>query len=135
MPSRRLLNAVFGTSFATELTLGAPAESSSGAWLAASPSTGALVVETVPTDAAGESRSAADACKLASFSLALADAVIVHAPCVAPSPALVKAEFERLFSHHLAAGGAADEGSNTPPTQPPPGVVDKNVTFVKVALF
>ena len=103
---RRLLNAVFGTSFATELTLGAPDDDSAGAWLAASPSTGALVVETVPTDAAGESRSAADACKLASFSLALADAVIVHAPCVAPSPALVKAEFERLFSHHLAAGGA-----------------------------
>jgi len=38
--------------------------------------------------------------------------VIVHAPCVAPSPGLVKEEFERLFSHHLAAGGA-DSGAST----------------------
>ena len=109
---RRLLNAVFGTSFATELQLDGADEGSAGAWLAASPSTGALVLDTQALDAIGEARSSADACKLASFSLALADAVIVHSPCVAPSAALVKDEFERIFSHHLTAGGG-DSGATT----------------------
>ena len=100
---RRLLNAVFGTSYPTELSLGAQDEKSAGAWLAASPSTGALVVETRPLATSGEKRPAADAEKLASFSLAVADAVIVHSPAVAPTASLVKETYERLFSHYLAA--------------------------------
>ena len=116
--ARKLLNAVFGTSYPTDVVLGSQGGSSAGAWLAASPSTGTLVVETRPCAPSGEKRAAADSCKLASFSLALADAVIVHAPAVAPSAALLRETYERLFSHHLAAGqGAieadADAGSKT----------------------
>lgn len=113
---RRLLNAVFGTSYPTDLSLGAPDEKAAGAWLAASPSTGALVVETRPLSSSGETRSSADSDKLASFSLALADAVIVHPPAVGPSAALVKETYERLFSHHLAAAQGslpAADGSKT----------------------
>jgi hypothetical protein len=108
---RKLLNAVFGTSFDDSFALGAQPEATSGAWIAASPSTGALVLDTRPIEPSGESRSPADSCKLASFSLAVADAVIVHSPCVAPSAGLVKETYERLFSHHIAArrGAAADD--------------------------
>ena len=107
---RRLLNAVFGTSFGTEISLDAPSDADGGAYLAASPSTGALVVEVQPVDPpSGEQRSPADADKLASFSLALADAVIIHSPCVAPSAALLKETYERIFSHHLASKPAGSE--------------------------
>lgn len=99
-----LLNAIFGTTFASESPLSAPDSASSGAWLAASPSTGALVLDIRPTEAVGAERSTSDKCMMASFSLALADVVILHAPCVAPSVADAKDEFERIFSHHLSSG-------------------------------
>jgi len=102
--ARKLLNAVFGTSFSTSLRLGKQDADATGAWLTSSPSMpGCLVMDAVPADSEGAKRSGADSCKLECFSLALADALIMHAPCVAPSAALVKESYERVFSHHVAA--------------------------------
>ena len=100
---RRLLNAVFGTSFGTELQLGAQDAANAGAWVATAPSApGMLVLESRPVVSSEQQRSAADACKLTSFSLAVADALIMHSPCVAPTAALVRESYERVFSHHIA---------------------------------
>ena len=96
---RRLLDAAFGTDFGADAA-------SEGALMAASPSTSSLVLDVRPAETFDEERSPADSCKLSSFSLALADVVIIHSPCVAPSFGLVKDEFERIFSHHLQAGAA-----------------------------
>ena len=111
---RRLLNALFGTEYPTALALGAPDADSAGAWLAASSSVpGCVVLEQRPLAASGQQRSAVDSCKLTCFSLVLADAVLVHSPCVAPSLALLRESYERIFSHHLAA---MPSGADAPTT-------------------
>ena len=100
---RRLLNALFATEFDTKLRLGEP-EENVGAWIAASQNTpSCLVLDCVEGADSGQRRAAADGCKLASFSLELADALIVHSPCARPSAGLVKESYERIFTHHLAA--------------------------------
>jgi len=109
--SSKLLNAVFGTRFATALQLGPQDPASAGAWLASSPSMpGCLVLETRPLAQVGKERSAADSCKLTTFCLSLADALIMHSPCVKPTAALVKETYERVFSHHLAAMLSGGDG-------------------------
>lgn len=100
----KLLNALFGTKFDTSFQLDGPSIENGGAWLESSPSmSGCMVLESRPLPSDGQQRSAADACKLACFSLVLADVLIVHAPCVTPSSALVTQTYERLFSHYLSA--------------------------------
>jgi hypothetical protein len=111
---RRLLNAVFGTSFDTELQLGAPSADVAGAWLAAAPSMpGTLVLDTCPLAQSGQQRGAADGGKLACFSLAVADVLIMHSPCVAPTAALVKESYERVFSHHIGVMASGAESRTT----------------------
>jgi len=107
----KLLNAVFGTTFPSKLQLGAVDASAAGAWLAASSSMpGCLVLETRPLASTGQQRSAVDGAKLTTFSLALADAILVHSPAVTPTLALVKESYERIFSQHLAAMPSGSDG-------------------------
>ena len=80
-----------------------------GAWVSGSPSSpGVLLLDTearAPPPPEGKAKpkgAPADACKLASFSFALADAVLVHAPCVAPSADELRAAYEEYFTQHLS---------------------------------
>ena len=100
---RRLMNDLFGTDFDTSSTAG-------GAWLAASagaPSVLLLATEGGGADATADVRGAADDGKLASFSLALADAVLVHTPST-PSASQLQASYERMFMQRLALGAGAE---------------------------
>lgn len=97
---RRLLNDLFGTDFSTDASDG-------GAWLAASSSAPSVVaLATEGSSAEAEMRDGADAGKLTSFSLALADAVLVHTPST-PSGAQIKASYEAIFAQHQAVKDAA----------------------------
>lgn len=96
---RRLLNALFDTSFRTQLQPG-DSSSSTGAWVAASPSVPGLVL--VDTEQTGID----DECALAAFCCAVADAVLVHTPCVSPSPAVLRDAYEKLFVQHLSIRGS-----------------------------
>ena len=102
---RALLNALFDTEFDASALGEAP-----GAWVSGSPSSpGVLLLDTegapAPPPPEGKAKpkgAPADACKLASFSFALADAVLVHAPCVAPSADELRAAYEEYFTQHLS---------------------------------
>ena len=94
---RRLLNDLFGTEFST-------GASDSGAWLAVEGSLAMLATQGSVT--AEEVRDGADADKLASFSLALAGAVLVHTPST-PSGAQLQAVYESLFAQRAALKDAA----------------------------
>ena len=94
---RRLLNDLFGTEFST-------GASDSGAWLAVDGSLAMLATQGSVT--AAEVRDGADADKLASFSLALAGAVLVHTPST-PSDAQLQAGYESLFAQRAALKDAA----------------------------
>jgi len=94
---RRLLNDLFGTEFST-------GASDSGAWLAVDGSLAMLATQGSVT--AEEVRDGADADKLASFSLALAGAVLVHTPST-PSGAQLQAVYESLFAQRAALKDAA----------------------------
>ena len=97
--ARRLLNDALGTEFDT-------ATSDGGAWLSSSsadPSVLALAAEGTAGDALGAQPNGTGADTLGGFSLALADAVLVHTPST-PSVAQLQAGYERLFSQHLALG-------------------------------
>ena len=94
---RRLLNDLFGTEFST-------GASDSGAWLAVDGSLAMLATQGSVT--AEEVRDGADADKLASFSLALAGAVLVHTPST-PLGAQLQAVYESLFAQRAALKDAA----------------------------
>ena len=99
---RRLLNDLFGTEFST-------GASDSGAWLAASSSEpSVLLLATQGSATQAEVRDGADADKLASFSLALAGAVLIHTPST-PSDAQLQASYESLFSQRMSLKDAAPQ--------------------------
>ena len=74
----------------------------------AAPPPGVLLLDTEARRAAaaggeGEAEGRAGGrVQLASFSFALADAVLVHAPCVAPSADELRAAYEEYFTQHLS---------------------------------
>jgi len=110
---RRVLNALYGTNFDSSVQLGA--KRSSGAWLATSPNApGCLVLQTEGAWSNSAQRSPVDSCKLNCFALEVADAVVIHSPCVSPSRTLVKEMYEGIFSRYIEA--AAASGTGTSPT-------------------
>ena len=96
---RRLLNDLFGTEFST-------GASDSGAWLAVEGSLAVLATQGSAT--AAEVRDGADANKLASFSLTLAGAVLVHTPST-PTDAQLQASYESLFAQRAALKESAQQ--------------------------
>ena len=106
---RRLLNDLFGTDFST-------GASDSGAWLAVDGSLAMLATQGSVT--AAEVRDGADADKLASFSLALAGAVLVHTPST-PSDAQLQAVYESLFAQRAALKDAAQQQAQSVPLAGP----------------
>ena len=67
---------------------------------------------------AAEVRDGADADKLASFSLALAGAVLVHTPST-PSDAQLQAVYESLFAQRAALKDAAQQQAQSVPLAGP----------------
>lgn len=99
--ARRLLNAVFSTSFDTAL---APADDAGAAYVAVpAKAPQLLIVHTeAGASAAAEGSAVADECALGSFALSLADAVLMLPPCAQPTKAILMSMYELVFAQHLA---------------------------------
>lgn len=91
---RKLLNALFGTSFSTALS--ASSTSEFGAWIAAAQSQPDLLI--LDTEVGGSMEGSA----LAAFAMTMSGTLVVHAPCRAPSATALQDLFERLFSRFAA---------------------------------
>ncbi|KAL1521711.1 hypothetical protein AB1Y20_021366 [Prymnesium parvum] len=103
---RKLLNALFDTSFPTALSLSSARDASAGAWFAkAAGAPNVVVLDTEPTDGVesdGPRRTGADSAKLAGLCFSLADAVLIHSPVASASADVLKDWYEQLFVNHIA---------------------------------
>eukprot|EP00967_Tisochrysis_lutea_P112252 scaffold177097_cov27-Tisochrysis_lutea.AAC.1 len=107
--ARRLLNALFSTSFETK--------EGAGAFVAAPAKAPKLLIvhteagtATALPEEAEEALPVTDVCALGSFALSLADAVLVIPPCAEPTKQMLISMYESVFAQHLATTELAPEG-------------------------
>jgi hypothetical protein len=103
--ARRLLNAVFSTSFDTANAL-TGGDDAGAAFVAIPAKASQLLIvhtEAKPGGATEVGAPVADECALGSFALYLADAVLMLPPCAEPTKTILQGMYESIFAQHLAS--------------------------------